>query len=64
MAHDKTGPRTFVETALIVREDRFPWLRSNQPVSGSDTVDQLSCLHQTLLKQRSHAQRQQRTLSQ
>jgi hypothetical protein len=47
--------------ALVLLEDRFPWLGSNQPVSGSDTVDQLSCLHQTLLKQRSEAQHRQRS---
>ena len=64
MAHDETGPRTFVEMVLVLLEDRFTWLGSDQSGSGSDTVDQLSCLHQTLLKQRSHAQRQQRTLTQ
>ena len=64
MAHDETGPRTFVEMVLVLLEDLFPWLGSNQPVSGSDTIDQLSNLHRTLLKQHSHAQRQQRTLIQ
>jgi len=61
MAHDETGPRTFVEMALVLLEDRFAWLGSNQPVIGSDTVDQLSDLHQTLLKQRYHAQHRQRS---
>ena len=54
MAHHETGPRTFVEMVLLLLEDRFPWLGSDQPVSGSDTVGQLSDLHQALLKQRSH----------
>jgi len=39
MAHDETGPRTFVEMVLVLLEDRFPWLGSNQSVIGSDTVD-------------------------
>ena len=61
MAHDETGPRTFVEMVLVLLEDRFPWLGSNQPVTGSYTVDQLSDLHQTLLTQRSEAQHRQRS---
>jgi len=45
-------PRTFSEMVLVLPEDRFPWLGSEEPASGADTVDQLSALHQRLLRAR------------
>jgi hypothetical protein len=59
MTHDKTEPRTFVEMVLVLFEDRFPWLGSDQPVIVSDTVDQMSGLYRTLLARRSEAQHRQ-----
>lgn len=46
-------PKTFAEMVLVLLEDRFPWLGSDQPVSGADTVEQLSALHQRLVQTRS-----------
>jgi len=48
-----------VEMVLILLEDRFPWLASTEEeqVSGADTIDELSSLHQTLIRKRSDAQR-------
>lgn len=45
-------PKTFSEMVLVLLEDRFPWLGSDEPVSGADTVDQLSELHERLLRAR------------
>jgi hypothetical protein len=45
-------PKTFAEMVLVLLEDRFPWLGSDEPVSGADTVEQLSALHQRLLQAR------------
>lgn len=50
MPNTKRDPRTFVEMALILLEDRFPWLGSEEEVSGADTVHDLSQLHSDLVK--------------
>jgi hypothetical protein len=51
-------PQTFVEMVLVLLEGRFPWLASTEEeqVSGADTIDELSNLHQTLIQQRSRTQ--------
>ena len=41
-------PQTFVEMVLALLEDRFPWLGADESASGTETVDQLSELHQAL----------------
>jgi cytochrome P450 len=48
---------TFVEWALALLEDRFPWLGSGQdePVAGADTVDELADLYESLIEQREKA---------
>lgn len=46
-------PETFAEMVLVLLEDRSPWLGSDEPVSGADTVEQLSALHQRLVQTRS-----------
>ena len=50
MGTEEKGPRTFVERVLSLLEDRFPWLRSGQdePVSGAETVDELSDFYRSL----------------
>ena len=47
-------PRTFVEAVLALLEERFPWLGSEraEPVSGADTVDDLSDLYRSLIQAR------------
>jgi hypothetical protein len=50
MPNTKRDPRTFVEMVLILLEDRFPWLGSEEEVSGADTVQDLSQLHSDLVK--------------
>jgi hypothetical protein len=43
-------PQTFVEMVLVLLEDRFPWLgKDEEEVSGADTVQDLSDLHEELL---------------
>jgi hypothetical protein len=37
----------------VLLEDRFPWLGTDDPADGADTVEQLSELHQSLLERRS-----------
>jgi hypothetical protein len=51
-------PQTFVEMVLALLEDRFPWLASAEEdqISGADTIDELSYLHQTLIQRRSRTQ--------
>jgi hypothetical protein len=41
---------------LVLLEDRFPWLGTDNPADGADTVEQLSELHQSLLERRSAMQ--------
>ncbi|HEY0308133.1 MAG TPA: hypothetical protein VGB94_08230 [Acidobacteriaceae bacterium] len=59
MTQEQSQPQTFVEMVLVLLEDRFPWLASAEAehVSGADTIDELSSLHQTLIRKRSDAQR-------
>jgi len=54
-------PQTFVEMVLALLEDRFPWLGTDEPASGADTVDELSDLHETLQDVRATAQRKKTT---
>ena len=44
----------FVERTLALLEERFPWLGKNndEPVSGTNTVDELADLHRILIDQR------------
>lgn len=51
MPNTKRDPRTFAEMVLILLEDRFPWLGSEEEVSGADTVQELSQLHSDLVYQ-------------
>jgi hypothetical protein len=41
---------------LVLLEHRFPWLGTDNPADGADTVEQLSELHQSLLERRSAMQ--------
>jgi hypothetical protein len=59
MPNTKRDPRTFVEMVLILLEDRFPWLGSEEEVSGADTVQDLSQLHSDLVKAAQSAAPQQ-----
>lgn len=45
--------QTLSEMFLVLLEDRFPWLGTDEPVDGADTVEQLNELHQSLLERRS-----------
>jgi hypothetical protein len=47
MTLEEGQPQTSLEAVLAILEERFPWLceSDQEPVSGSDTVDQLSDLH-------------------
>jgi hypothetical protein len=55
MTHDDNdrGPVTFVDMVLVLLENQFPWLatRSQDAISGADTIDQLIKLHASLLQQ-------------
>lgn len=44
------NPQTFAEMVLTLLEDRFPWLGSEEEVSGANTVQELSQLHGDLVK--------------
>ena len=50
MTLEESQPQAFLDEVLALLEQRFPWLgKSDQePVCGSDTVDQLSELHYEL----------------
>ena len=50
MTNENHSPRTFVESALQLLEERFPWLGKEEDaqISGADTVDQLTDLHREL----------------
>jgi len=53
MSNEKPDTQTLVEMVLALLENRFPWLGSeNEEVSGADTVDELSRLHQDLINKR------------
>ncbi len=57
MALEIEQPQTFAEMVLALLEDRFPWLASEEQeaVSGADTVQTLSDLHESLVERRIHA---------
>lgn len=57
MEAEEERPQTFVERVLVLLEERFPWLGSGQdePVSGADTVDELSDLYRSLIQKREKA---------
>ena len=48
-----SDPQTLSEMFLVLLEDRFPWLGTDEPADGVDTVEQLSDLYQNLLERRS-----------
>lgn len=48
-----SDPQTLSEMFLVLLEDRFPWLGTDDPADGADTVEQLSEHHQSLLERRS-----------
>jgi transcriptional accessory protein Tex/SPT6 len=47
-------PWSFAEWVLQLLEERFPWLgkTTDEQISGADTVDQLTDLHQELKSRR------------
>jgi hypothetical protein len=51
MTRDDIGPVSFVDMVLVLLENQFPWLatRSQDAISGADTIDQLIKLHASLL---------------
>jgi hypothetical protein len=53
MTQQESQPPTFLETVLALLEERFPWLgkSEDEEVSGADTIDQLSDLHENLAEQ-------------
>ena len=55
-----SAPQTLSEMFLVLLEDRFPWLGTDDPADGADTVEQLSELHQSLLERRSAMQSEPR----
>jgi hypothetical protein len=60
MGIQREPPQTFVEAVLALLEERFPWLGSEhaKPVSGADTVDGLSDLYRSLVKERDKSSRE------
>ena len=54
MGIERGHPQTFVEAVLALLEERFLWLGTEhaKPVSGADTVDELSDLHRSLVQER------------
>jgi hypothetical protein len=60
MGTEEKGPRTFVERVLLLLEQRFPWLRSGQdePVSGAETVDEVSDLYRSMIEKRKQNRRE------
>ena len=55
-----SDPQTLSEMFLVLLEDRFPWLGTDDAADGADTVEQLSELHQSLLERRSAMQSEPR----
>jgi len=62
MENNQSQPQTFVEMVLALLEDRFPWLGTDEPAEGAETVEQLSDLHETLQDARAEAQRKKATV--
>jgi|HubBroStandDraft_1064217.scaffolds.fasta_scaffold1178284_2 hypothetical protein len=60
MGAEEERPQTFIEWVLVLLEERFPWLGSEQdePVGGADTVDELADLYKSLVEQREKARRE------
>jgi hypothetical protein len=59
MGAEEERPQTLVEWVLALLEERFPWLGSGQdePVGGTDTVDELADLYKSLIEQRAKSRR-------
>jgi hypothetical protein len=57
MPNKDSDPQTFVEMVLALLEDRFPWLGSEDEVSGADIVQELSHLHGDLIRKLSQSRR-------
>jgi len=62
MGAEEERSRTFVERVLALLEERFPWLGSagDEPVSGAETVDELTDLYKSLMDQREVVRREDR----
>lgn len=60
MGIERGHPQTFAEAVLALLEERFPWLGSEhvKPVSGADTVDELSDLYRSLVQERDKSSRE------
>ena len=43
-------PQTFSEMVLALLEHRFPWLGSDEEANGATTVEELSELHDEVVK--------------
>lgn len=56
MPMESDEPRTFVEMVLVLLESRFPWLGTDEDLSGADTIEELSQLHEDLIQKRDAAQ--------
>ncbi len=54
MTKENHPPWSFAEWVLQLLEERFPWLgkTTDEQISGADTVDQLTDLHQELKSRR------------
>lgn len=50
MATEKQCPQTFAASVLTLLDEHFPWLSlaQDEPVSGADTMDELTGLHRSL----------------
>ena len=56
MPNESDAPITLVEMVLALLEDRFPWLGDeHQEVSGADTIQELTLLHEDLIAKRDQA---------
>ncbi len=53
----EVNPETLTEMILTLLEDRFPWLGTDAPANGADAVEQLSELHERLVRRRAAARR-------
>jgi len=48
-----SDPQTLSEMFLVLLKDRFPWLGTDEPADGVDTVERLSELYHSLLERKS-----------
>jgi hypothetical protein len=53
------NPQTLTEMFLVLLEDRFPWLGTDASANGADVVEQLSDLHQNLIRRAAARRRRQ-----